>query len=55
MTEQEFAALTEGESVRVDGVGVGTISYFTEYGAGVEFDDGETLNFEYPKLERVSA
>lgn len=52
MTEQDFMELTEGESVKVDGVGTGTIAHFTEWGAAVEFDDGETLTFEFPKLER---
>lgn len=49
MTEDEFQELTEGETVRV-GSDLGTIRYFTEQGAGVEFGDGLLLNVEYPNL-----
>jgi hypothetical protein len=49
MTEQEFQNLTEGETVIANGEQA-EIKYFTEQGAGVEFDDGTVLNFEYPKL-----
>jgi len=52
MTDQEFAELTEGETVRANGE-TGTVKYFTEQGAGIEFDDGTILNFEYPKLARA--
>jgi hypothetical protein len=53
MTEQEFWELSEGDSVRALGE-IGTIAYFTEYGAGVTFDDGMTLNFEFDRMELVS-
>lgn len=52
MTEQEFAELTEGESVRANGE-IGTIRYFTEHGAGVEFDDGLVLTVDYQRMELV--
>ena len=53
MTEQEFAELTEGETVET-GQGRGTIQHFTEHGAAVELDaNGVTINVEYPKLSRA--
>jgi hypothetical protein len=54
MTEAEFAELTEGETVNAgSSFGNGTITYFTEHGAGVTFEDGTTLTFERTRLSRA--
>ena len=52
MTETEFAELTEGETVMTS-QGAGMIRYFTEYGAGVEYEDDLVLNVKMEDLSRV--
>lgn len=52
MTEQEFAELQTGETVIADGEQA-TVTLITEQGADVEFDSGDVLHFDYPKLARA--